>query len=1134
MKKIFNTLSILFLLQGAVYAQQPAHRTTATKIADVLAQQPAEEAAKFLSAMKELEGFTADDAAALLSGLKPQGANNAPIEYASNSYALYVMQSGKEELRATYIQGLLQALDKLEDADNKGYVLELLKFCAKDEAVAAVSGYLSDEYLAEKAARVLSGIHSENAAKALNEGLRQASSEKVATAIVGAIGELGAQGAEDRILELLQVYSSDNFGRVALTTLSKTGTLKSYDYFANKAKTVNYKLDNSSTAALALNYAEHLAAIGHKKEAIRLVSGFYGEATDTQAIGARVGALELLAKLDPTKKQKKELLKLALGTDANLRNVALDLLKERASTSDVKKLTSSLKKVSPEVQEDILQFLADNNMVAAAPAVEKSYASLKEPVARIAAIKALSTLSNGNNTAFLLAQLPTANSDEQEAIKTILLSSKGTDVVSQINGALGTADVGTQLVLLDVLSQRSNTESSQAVFELIGKTADAKVRSAAYKALPTVVNDNDFEKIIDVLGKAEDDHIKYVQQAAVGALLYANDRDAKVQRLTANISKSAAPSAAKYFPVFAGEGGSVSLKAVENYLSSSNVSRQDAIQALASWSNTSSLKTLTQLLRTEKDAKSFNTVFGGFIKQVNASDLKDEQKTLLLREAFELAKTDTQRKSALSSLKATGTYQALAFASTLLDDEQLKSVATDVVMNVAMDNTSFVGPDVRTWLERAKNNLSGSESSYLSEAITRHLAEMPSGEGYVSLFNGKDLAGWKGLVENPIKRANMSAKELAEKQVVADKEMRDSWSAVDGDLVFGGQGKNIATIKQYGDFEMLVDWKLDKNGKEPDAGVYLRGTPQVQIWDISRTNVGAEVGSGGLYNNKVHESKPLKVADNPLGDWNTFKIRMVDDKVWVWLNGELVVDGTTLENFWDRKQSIFPFEQIELQAHGSKVWYRNIFVKELPRKQIFSLSDQEKKEGFEMLFDGASLDKWTSTPAYEINEEGVIRANPNAKFGKNMYTKEEYGDFVYRFEFKLTPGANNGIGIRAPLEGDAAYLGYEIQVLDDDAEVYKKLAPYQYHGSVYGIIPAKRGALKPMGEWNEEEIRIQGSKIKVTLNGQVIVDGDIQEASKNGTLDKKNHPGLNKASGHIGFLGHGSEVFYRNIRIKKL
>src|SRR5690606_8626907 len=126
-----------------------------------------------LEAMKQLEDFTAGDIAALLSGLKPQGGNNAPIEYASNSYALYVMQSGKEQLRATYVKGLLQALDKLKDPNNKGYVLELLKFCAKDEAVPAASAYLSDEYLAEKSARVLSGIHSDSAAKALNQGLQQ-------------------------------------------------------------------------------------------------------------------------------------------------------------------------------------------------------------------------------------------------------------------------------------------------------------------------------------------------------------------------------------------------------------------------------------------------------------------------------------------------------------------------------------------------------------------------------------------------------------------------------------------------------------------------------------------------------------------------------------------------------------------------------------------------------------------------------------------------------------------------------------------------------------------------------------------------------------------------------------------------
>lgn len=205
-----------------------------------------------------------------------------------------------------------------------------------------------------------------------------------------------------------------------------------------------------------------------------------------------------------------------------------------------------------------------------------------------------------------------------------------------------------------------------------------------------------------------------------------------------------------------------------------------------------------------------------------------------------------------------------------------------------------------------------------------------------------------------------------------------------------------------------------------------------------------------------------------------------------------------------------------------------------PKKKIYKLSKQEKKDGFELLFDGRDLNKWTSSPDYDITDDGYIRSNPQGRSGINLYTKEEYADFVYRFEFRLTPGANNGIGIRAPLEGDAAYNGMEIQVLDNDAEAYKELAPYQYHGSVYGIIPALRGYLKPVGEWNEEEIRIQGNQITVMLNGKVILDGDLKEATKNGTADKLDHPGLKRKSGHIGFLGHGTEVFFRNVRVKRL
>jgi hypothetical protein len=261
---------------------------------------------------------------------------------------------------------------------------------------------------------------------------------------------------------------------------------------------------------------------------------------------------------------------------------------------------------------------------------------------------------------------------------------------------------------------------------------------------------------------------------------------------------------------------------------------------------------------------------------------------------------------------------------------------------------------------------------------------------------------------------------------------------------------------------------------------------------------------------------------------------MKGDRVTVYLNGVLVTDNVPLENYWDRSMPLFPREQLELQAHGTEVAYRNIFVRELPTNMPDTLTPEEKKQGFVSLFDGTDLDQWTGNKSGYVVKDGAIEVNPQNGRGGNLYTKDEFGNFIFRFEFQLTPGANNGIGIRAPLEGDAAYVGMEIQVLDNDAPKYKDLHVYQYHGSVYGVIPAKRGFLLPVGEWNKEEIIANGNKIKVILNGHVILDGDIKEASKNGTLDHKDHPGLLRKSGHIGFLGHGDVVRFKNLRVKKL
>lgn len=189
---------------------------------------------------------------------------------------------------------------------------------------------------------------------------------------------------------------------------------------------------------------------------------------------------------------------------------------------------------------------------------------------------------------------------------------------------------------------------------------------------------------------------------------------------------------------------------------------------------------------------------------------------------------------------------------------------------------------------------------------------------------------------------------------------------------------------------------------------------------------------------------------------------------------------------------------------------------------------------FEILFDGTNLDKWTGNTTDYVVEDGVLVIYPDRGGKGDLFTKEEFSDFIFQFEFQLTPGANNGLGIRAPLEGVAAFDGIELQIIDNTAEKYRNIEDYQRHGSVYGVIPAKTGFLKPVGQWNYQEVVVKGSWIKVVLNGTVILDGDIEAASKNGTLDGKAHPGLKRKKGHIGFLGHGDVVRFKNIKVRNL
>ncbi len=198
------------------------------------------------------------------------------------------------------------------------------------------------------------------------------------------------------------------------------------------------------------------------------------------------------------------------------------------------------------------------------------------------------------------------------------------------------------------------------------------------------------------------------------------------------------------------------------------------------------------------------------------------------------------------------------------------------------------------------------------------------------------------------------------------------------------------------------------------------------------------------------------------------------------------------------------------------------------------LTNEEKTDGFELLFNGNNLNGWVGNKTDYVAEDGMIIIYPDRGGKGNIFTEKEYANFIFRFEFQLTPGANNGLGIRTAIDAHAAYDAIELQIIDNTADKYKKLDNRQYHGSVYGVVAAKRGFLKPVGEWNSQEVIYDGFDIKVILNGETIIDTNIKKARKLSTMDDKAHPGLKNKIGHIGFLGHGDIVKFRRIRVKEL
>ncbi|HVK16892.1 MAG TPA: DUF1080 domain-containing protein [Fimbriiglobus sp.] len=411
--------------------------------------------------------------------------------------------------------------------------------------------------------------------------------------------------------------------------------------------------------------------------------------------------------------------------------------------------------------------------------------------------------------------------------------------------------------------------------------------------------------------------------------------------------------------------------------------------------------------------------------------------------------------------------------------------------------------------------------------------------GFTALFNGKNLAGWHGWAVHekggkPADLVKLSPEERAKKVEGWTADAKKHWRVENGELVNDGLGAYLATDKGYGDIELLIEYKTVAKA---DSGVYLRATPQVQIWDTTKEggkwDRGADKGSGGLFNNSKDApgQLPLVHADRPFGEWNKLRILQVGERTTVYLNDKLVVEHARMENYWNRKAPLARTGKVLLQTHGGEIRWRNVFVRPIPADEANAILAKHGADGFESVFNGKDFDGWAGpVENYEV-ASGAIVCKPGK--GGTLHTKKSYGDFVARLEYKLPAGGNNGLAIRYPGAGDPAYAAMcEVQILDDTAEKYAKLDPRQYNGSPYGMIAARRGFLRKVGEWNFMEVTVKGSTIQVELNGTRIADGDLSLVKE--YMAKSPHPGKDRTEGHFGFAGHSDPVAFRNVRIKSL
>ena len=1107
MKKIFITILLAALMPFAAGAQDARQRTAETIVADALAQLPAQTPKAFDSLMQELAATGADGIRMMAAMLVPAAeGKNAPVEYAINGVVSYVTAAGREELAREIRAGLTDAVAASTDKSNQAFLLSQLQLCATAAEAPVFVKYAADEYLADYAVRGLISTPGTD-----GEILALIDASPAPDALLAyAAAEKRLAAAEPALLKWAADPKAGTPTKEAVyNALAKCGTAASIAPLAAAAKADGYAFTKTDATGAYVALLARLAAAGNSKA----VAAAKALRKTGMPQNVRAAGLGIVLGTD-AKKQTPELLAALKDADREYRCAALDFAGDFADDALYAAVVKKMPSLSDAAQTDVVSWLGARHAASQSAAVVAAMSSPDDELA-LAAVRAAGKIGGQQALDALIAQLGGAHAKEASAALAAFNGKPNAAFVAALDG-----DPATQANALKLVAKRRITTAADKVFALLG-SGDKAVRTAAYDALAGVTTAGDFDRLCDLLDKAQGDDVKALQAGLRNALAPAAP-DMQYKLVAGRMA--AAPQKARYYPLLA---QAATDEAIGALLKADDP--KAAFAALLTVKNPVMIDVLYELAGKNPDWT--DAAISRYTDFATASDNTPMRKYQLYRKGLEANPSAKTQNKLLKALSRTPVFPALVLAVKYMDAPATAETAALVVKTVAAKNPGMGGQTVAAALKKALEVYvelakADADAGYAVDEIKGLMAKLPEA-GFEPL--SLEPENRKAVVGNPETRKAMKPKALAKAQLEADAAMAQKWSLTDGILTAQANAPAIQFPKQYENFEMILDWKTPG-----EAGIAVRAIPQIRLGGVSGTGMLAD-------------DKGVADADNRPGNWNTLYVKVVDDRITVFENDVKIVENAVMTNPDMPGEPVGICGCIELIAGAAPVEFRNVYVNELPSTPVFELSAEEAAEGFEVLFDGRSLHKWTGNTTNYVPLNGTIDVTAQYGGSGNLYTKKEYSDFVLRFEFRfIREGVNNGIGIRTPMGVDAAFEGMEIQILDHDAPIYKDIKNYQQHGSVYGVIAAKRVKFPPLGDWNVEEIRAVGDRITVTVNGEVILDGNIREACQGHCvgdpgekgnhymIDHRNHPGLFNKSGHLGLLGHGAGIQFRNLRVLDL